>query len=110
MAQMFLAVITSGSQGSVTVLSGGRCDLSRGSVRRCCQSARLALGEYTSRKLQQVGEQNCQPEGTACQKLGFQQAAKTPGHKRNTQQPARESEGQLHTGPPHSTATETSVL
>lgn len=44
MAQMFLAVITSGSQGSVTVLSGGRCDLSRGSVRRCCQSARLALG------------------------------------------------------------------
>lgn len=71
-----------------------------------------ALGpwEYRSRKFQQVGEQNCQPEGTACQKLGFQQAAKTAGQKSNTRQPARESEGQLHTGAPRSTAVETSVV
>lgn len=70
----------------------------QGKVRRCCQSGRLAPGE-SEQEVPTGGRTNCQPEGTACQKLGLPRAAETPGQKRDTQQPARESEGQLRTGP-----------
>lgn len=81
MAQMFLAVITSGSQGSVTVLSGGRCDLSRGSVRRCCQSARLALGSIQAGSSNRWENKIASLRGQPARSWGFNKPPKLLGTK-----------------------------
>lgn len=93
-----LAVLASGSQGA-PLWQAAAAAASAGEGKEVLPVGALGPRENPSRKFRQVGEHNCQPEGTACQKLGLPRAAETPGQKRDTQQPARESEGQLRTGP-----------
>lgn len=82
-AQIFffwLAVIASGFWVCVNVASCS-CSLNRGSVRRCSPARVLGSQECKSRKFQQVGEQNCQPEGESLPDAGELQATKTSGQK-----------------------------
>lgn len=80
----WLAVITSRSQ--VLCQRGKpRLHLRRRSLRRCTPARELGPWELMSRKFQQVGEQNCQPEGESLPEAGESASCPNFWTKRNTQ-------------------------
>lgn len=88
-----LSVKLDRSRVSVNVAS---CSLSRGSLRRCTPARGLGLQEHMGRKFQQVGEQNCQPQGESLPGAGASTSCQIFWTKRNTQQPITEPQGHLH--------------